>query len=83
MLSVDVLSTLSIAGAHIIYCDKNHLPCAVTYTLNSYYKPLTAIENQMSLSKETKDKQYDSIEIVSGEKTREENLLDTKEIIEL
>ena len=61
MLSVDVLSSLSSAGAHIYYCDRNHFPVAVTYTLNSFYKPLLTAKKQMSMTKEQKDNLWNLI----------------------
>ena len=61
MLSVNVLSSLSSAGAHIYYCGRNHLPVAVTYTLNSFYKPLLTAKKQMSMTKEQKDNLWNLI----------------------
>ena len=60
-VSVSVLSTLTLAGAHIYYCDSNHLPVSVSYPLNTYYKPLSVISKQINMTEILKDKLWQKI----------------------
>ncbi len=55
MLSVSVLTTLTQAGAHIIFCDEKHLPVTSAFSLNTHYRPFNVIKKQIEMPCELKD----------------------------
>lgn len=61
MLSVSVLTTLTQAGAHIIFCDEKHLPVTTTLPLNTHYRPFNVISSQINMSQDFKDKLWQII----------------------
>lgn len=49
MLSVSVITTLTQAGADIIFCDESHLPVTSALSLNNHYRPLNVIKKQINM----------------------------------
>lgn len=61
MLSVSVLTTLTLAGAHIIFCDTNHLPTTISLPLNNHYRPYSVVKKQIEMSQKFKDSLWQKI----------------------
>ena len=61
LVSVNVLSTLAQAGAHVYCCDDRHLPVAVSLPLNTYHKPLSILKRQLELPDVMKDGLWEKI----------------------
>lgn len=61
MLSVSVLTTLTQAGAHVIFCDEAHMPTTTALPLNNHYRPYNVIKNQINMTQEFKDILWTSI----------------------
>ncbi len=55
MLSVSVLTTLTQAGTHIIFCDANHLPTTISLPLNNHYRPYSVVKKQIEMSQVFRD----------------------------
>jgi CRISPR-associated protein Cas1 len=54
VLSVSVINALTASGAHIIVCDDKHFPASVILPNNTHYRPVTVLNNQLSISTELK-----------------------------
>ena len=66
-VSVAALTALARAGAHVCYCDAKHLPVAVSYPLNTYYRPAAILQRQMAMTAEFKEVLWQR---VAGQKLR-------------
>ena len=55
------MTTLTQAGAHIIFCDEKHLPVTTSLPMNSHYRPFNVIKKQLEMEQDFKDKLWQKI----------------------
>ena len=61
MISVNVLSVLAEAGAHVYFCNEKHLPVSYAIPLNTHFQPLAVLKKQINLSESLKDELWKAI----------------------
>lgn len=61
LFSVPVMTQLSKAGVHVIFCDEKHLPVTDAVPLNYHYQPLPVVNAQIVMEQEFADKLWDII----------------------
>ena len=55
MVSVGVLTALTNAGAHVLFCDEKHMPVSVLLPHNTHYRPLAVVQSQLGMGDDLKD----------------------------
>lgn len=48
-VSVNIITALTQAGVHIIFCNEKHLPVSVALPLNQHFRPLNTLKKQLEL----------------------------------
>ena len=54
-ISVSTITSLNNQGAHIIYCNEQHIPSAISLPLNNHYRPYNVLKKQLAMDKNFKD----------------------------
>lgn len=54
LISVNAITTLTMAGVHIFFCDSKHTPVSLVLPMNTHYRPFGVIKKQLALTDEFK-----------------------------
>lgn len=61
LFSTAVMTELTGAGVHVIFCDRKHLPAADAVPLNIHHQPLPVVTFQLNAAKQFKDELWEII----------------------
>lgn len=61
LFSTAVMTELSNAGVHVIFCDRKHIPVTDAVPLNSHFRPLPVVMGQFGMTARLKDELWQKI----------------------